>query len=252
MVPARVIVAALLLAELLALVGPYPLRVVAGLPLVLVLPGLAVAQALRRRTAFASVEAWLLVPGLSLTVALLTGLIVYALGLRLTTGAWAAALGLVTIGALALDRPQQLWPATDLGLARALERAARYVRRKPTANALVVFAGAAAVAAAFLVAIGGQRGAPTPGFTQLWATRAHAGGAPAVAIGVESHEHGVTRYLLRVYVAGQAAGSETIELRPSTTWRRTQSLATAAAPVTVTLTKVPDRTRYRYVRLAPA
>jgi uncharacterized membrane protein len=251
-IAASLIGGSLIVAELGALFGPYPLRVAAGLVLVLVLPGLAATRALHPR---GRTEQLLLIPGLSLSISILVGLIAYAANFRLTTGVWAVALGLATIaGLVAGFKPGSV----DEGRAEVGYAPLRggLLPRPPSLQSsvgpLLVVAGCLATALAVVVAINGQRHAPTPGFTELWAIRTHTGKVPSVALGVRSHEWSDTRYRLRISVPGRAARVQSIQLRPGQSWQRREKLGTSKAGVTVTLTKLPGHLAYRHVHLAPA
>jgi uncharacterized membrane protein len=229
--------------------------VAAGLLLVLVLPGLAATRALHRLT-FARTEQLLLIPGLSHSISKLVGLIAYAANFRLTTGVWAVALGLATIGALIAGfNPGRVVDQSPEGI--RFPSPTRLTLRHPprlqrSVGLLMVVGGCLATVVAVVVAINGQRHAPTPGFTQLWAIRTHTGNVPSVALGVRSHEATETRYRLRVSVPGRTARVQSIKLRPGQSWQSREKLKTSRARVMVTLTKLPGHPEYRHVHLAPA
>src|SRR5947209_17026613 len=92
---------ALVVVEVCVLWGPAPIRVPAGLLLGLVLPGLVTARLLGRPP-FANVERLLLVPGISISTAVLTGLCLNAARIRLTTDSWAIGLGAISVAGLAV------------------------------------------------------------------------------------------------------------------------------------------------------
>lgn len=91
-----------LVAAALLLVLPVgsPLAVVPGLALALVLPGLALRDALGLQPSLTPVERALLVPVLSLAVVVLTGLVLQVVGVGLGRGSWAVALTVVTAAGL--------------------------------------------------------------------------------------------------------------------------------------------------------
>ncbi len=191
------IASALVVAEIAVLLAPLPLRVPAGMLLVLVLPGLAATRALRRRLLLERTELLVLVPGLSLATSVLVGLLVYAAHLRLTTRIWAVALAVVVLGLLAVGgrggRRTGVQPRARLsGGTRS--------RAVPGA---VILCSLATIAGAVVLAAHGERSATGGGFTELWALRTHAVSTPAVALGVTSHERGSAHYRLQI-VAGRA------------------------------------------------
>jgi len=86
---------------------PGPAAVVGGLLLALVLPGLAVTEAVLRGRKLARVERAVLVPALSLAVLVLAGLIVYVSGFRLDKIAWTSAtVGVTLLGLIGATVPK--------------------------------------------------------------------------------------------------------------------------------------------------
>jgi uncharacterized membrane protein len=243
----RVPVFALAAAELGILLGPAPVRVAAGLVLGF-LPGLAITRAVQARMRLEGTERLLLVPGLSLSVAIVTGLVLNGAGIPLTAVSWAIALGLVTAaglvaGALLEDehepgrhpRP----PAPSPG-----------GRRRLGIGAAALFAMAAlSLSAAVAIGVIGQRDQDNQiEFTELWALQ-EPGLASAVRVGVRSHERGDVRYRVRVSIAGRVVRTEPLTLRPGETWQSTQPVARPGQRVDVALLTSPRGAIYREVRL---
>jgi uncharacterized membrane protein len=241
--PSRLIIAsALVISEGAVLLAPFPLRVPAGMLLVLVLPGLAATRALRRRPLMERTEVLVLVPGLSLATSILVGLLVYAAHLRLTTRIWAIALAAVVLGLLAAGGPGGL-RTDDHHRARLSEG-----MRKHPLRVAVILCSLLTTAGAIVLAAHGERSATGPGFTQLWALRTHAGSTPAIVLGVTSHEHGSAQYRLQI-VAGHAVRFLRFGLAPGETLRRRLPIGTARDAVTLRLSKLPHQLDYRHVHL---
>ena len=82
------------------LAGPAPVQVAGGILLAFALPGLAVTAILFRGRDLSAVERVLLAPALSLAVLIVSGLLMYAIGVDLDRVAWTAATAGVTLLAL--------------------------------------------------------------------------------------------------------------------------------------------------------
>jgi hypothetical protein len=82
------------------LAGPAPVQVAGGILLAFALPGLAVTGILFRGRDLSAVERVLLAPALSLAVLIVSGLLMYVLGVDLDRVAWTAATAGVTLLAL--------------------------------------------------------------------------------------------------------------------------------------------------------
>lgn len=85
------------------LAGPDPAAVVGGLLLTLVLPGMAVTAVLFRGRDLSAVERVLLAPALSMALLIISGLLMYAVGIDLDRVAWTTATAGVTLFALLLS-----------------------------------------------------------------------------------------------------------------------------------------------------
>ena len=198
--------AAVACALVAALVPLGMVRLVAGLPLTLFLPGYAIVAA-----AFGSRE---LAPPKRTTLSFAVSLMVLALGafvlnifpFGLETASWAVLLPLVVIAAcrgaaLRRERPPR-------------ERAARPALPRPAAGNLVLYALAAVIALAAL----GLAEKPLPaenakGFTALWMLPTDKR-EEAVAIGVDSNQQDFRSYRLRVSLGKDQSKTYRVELDP--------------------------------------
>lgn len=212
-VTAAVTVAAALVTGLIGGGGPGIawLRVLAGVPLVLVLPGYALtAFALPARSprGFSPVL-WrgLWTAGLSLAVAVLGGLVLNLTPAGLTRVSWAILLAGVTILALAVTA----WLRTSSprsGSPRPTGVAAGY------AVAALALAGGATWLA---VASGGWQ--PTPAFAQLWLVPGTT--TTKATLGVRSAYPDARAFRLVLKNGTRQEGTWDFTLTPGQTWRRT-------------------------------
>jgi uncharacterized membrane protein len=239
-------------AELGILVGPAPTGLAAGLTLG-VLPGLVITRVLQTQTRIEGTEQLLLVPGMSLAVAIITGLVLNSADIRLTAGHWAIALGLVTAAGL--------MAGAMLEDAREVVRHRRRPRARPTSAspggrhslgigpAAMFVAAALAVSAAVVISVLGQRDRDSETeFTELWALPGPSS-ASAVQLGVRSHERGDVRYRIRVSIEGHVVRSQALALRPGQTWQSTQPVARSGERVDVALLTSPRGPVFREVHL---
>jgi hypothetical protein len=101
------------------LAGPAPVQIAGGILLAFALPGLAVTGILFRGKDLSAVERVLLAPALSLAVLVISGLLMYAVGVDLNRPAWTAATAGVTLLALlAAVLPVRERPAVAAGAER--------------------------------------------------------------------------------------------------------------------------------------
>jgi uncharacterized membrane protein len=246
----RSVAAVLVAVELSILFGPPPLRIPAGLILGLILPGVVLAPLLSWPR-LEGVERLLLVPGMSVVIAIIAGLVMSAARVRLTIDAWALALGLVTVAGLALavlrDRH------TDVGVeprptwrrARSRGASAEHGRVPIVAFLGMLFIATVAVTGAFVISAVGEhyRG---PGFTELWALPGRSS-VSGVRLGVVSHELHAASYRLLVSIDGRQVRSARLILRPGQGWQSTQPVTKPGAKVDVWLEKWPSDAIYRHV-----
>jgi uncharacterized membrane protein len=247
--------AALVATELGVLLGPAPIRVPSGLILTFLLPGLVMTRGILTRTRIEATEELLLVPGLSIAIAVITGLAVGTARGRLTATTWAIALGVVTAACLlaaaflahAPKRKRSARPTAPLP-APVLPRDGN----SPGIGPFVIFAlGALGVVSAIAIGVHGQRAHDDEtGFTELWALPAPSPGS-AIRLGVRSHERRDARYRVRVSIEHRLIRDQALTLRPGQTWQVTQPVGRSGEPVSVALL-TPSRHRvYREVHLAP-
>ena len=239
-------------AELAIMLGPSPIRIAGGLALGC-LPGMLITRVIQTRTRFDRTEQLLLVPGMSLAVAIITGLVLNTADIRLTTGNWAIALGLVTAAGFVAGA--MLEDEHEVGRHRRRRRAwlsaaAPGGRRSlGIAPAAMFVMGALAVTAAVAIGVLGQRDRDSgTEFTQLWALPG-SGSASAVRLGVRSHERSDVHYRIRVSVEGRVVRNQALTLRPGQTWQSTQPVARSGARVDVALLASPRDPAYRAVHL---
>jgi uncharacterized membrane protein len=244
---------ALAAAELGILLGPAPIRVAAGLTLGFILPGLVITRAILFRTRIEGTEQLLLVPGMSLAIAVITGLVLNTAHIRLTAANWAIALGLVTaagllVGAM-LEGAHEIRPH-PLRLRAWLNRASLGGRRSQGIGlAAMLVIAPLAVSAAVVIGVQGQRDRDSETeFTDLWALPGPSS-ASAIRLGVRSHERGDVRYRIRVSIEGRVVRSQALTLRPGQTWQSTQPVARSGERVDVALLTSPRGPVYREVHL---
>jgi len=226
---------------------PALFRISLTLPLVLVLPGYAIVEALSTRRRRGS-ERVVFTLGASLSVAVLAGFLLDALPWGLRAESWLVALGGVT--------------AIGLVLASARRRATTDppppLLRRPVARWRAVVVTALAVAAAVLALVVAREGAvdqPQAGFTRLWIQGGPTEGTGVVRLGVESGELGETSYALHLEVAGRIKQIwSPIVLQPGERREVEQQLAPAELRSVIEgklyLIGVPE-TVYRRVALNP-
>jgi hypothetical protein len=198
-----------LLAGLLVVIGDAPtlVRSVVALPLVFVLPGYVLLEALSPRDAGDRAnERVALTIGLSLAVCALGALLLnlFTPGLRAST--WTALLGSVTV----------------LGAAAAMTRRDPNVRpalRRPRPRSVIGGCAAATAILAIVVAMlishhGAEQQAAGQRFSQLWMLPE--GGE--ITVGVHSEEPVARRSTLELAVDGRVKSSWTLALAPNQTW----------------------------------
>ena len=181
-------------------------RVLIAGPLVLLLPGYALARATLRPDELRGPELGALSVALSIVVTIFSALSLDALGVKLTIWPWIAILVVVTLAAAAVGMRR--------GHARALRRlnlGARAAELAVLATALVLIGAAAAIGFTPLSAPKG-----TDGTTALWVFPTH-----PVEVGVESDQTRATRYTVTVSVAGRTVRRfGPFTLAPGASWTR--------------------------------
>lgn len=231
----------LIVSILLVIFAPIPLSVVGGLGLAFVLPGVSLLCVVWTRFPLTGFERFLVVLATSVAITIFSGLIVDALGMRLTKESWCGALAIASGGLLVA--------------AFAIE--GQYAHRLPTVVhwsipkrwATLAVSGAIVMAtAAIAIAVAGSSKEQTL-FTQLWILRA-AGTTPAIELGVESYEQHTTTYRLVVKTSQSPPQTTLFTLNPGQKWQKSQPVPTSKERVDVTLYRLPNKSVYRYVRLA--
>lgn len=229
--------------------GPTALRVVTGLPLVLLLPGYAATELVLPRSApMGRFERLVLNVGLSIALCVVLGLVLDLLPGGLTTDSWTLALAGITLA---------------LCTTVALTRRARADARKPTrptlsgARAAVLYGVSGAVlVGAFLIARGGAvRQEEQATFTQLWALPAHRASQPAVRIGVRSFERSTTNFRVVVRLRHRTLRIwPRITLQRGAQWEVRDPLPSLRpnGPVVVVLSRSGRSGAYRSVTAWPA
>ncbi|HUC06916.1 MAG TPA: DUF1616 domain-containing protein [Solirubrobacterales bacterium] len=242
------LVIALALAALVAALLPAPtwLSATLLLPLVLILPGYALAANFFAPRTVSRIERAVYVVTLSIAIVAVGGLLIQ-LVLGLSRGVWVAFLAATTIGAAwrALrrypDRPLQ-WPA---------------VVPWPLPVAGVAFLIAAVIAALAVVSAGdGLREAQAKiRFTDFWLVTTSAGalapGEEQLEVGLRSHEGRPSRFGLRLSREGQVFFSRSLRLRAGESWERSFAVTDTPPDVPVVATLTRDGERYRRLDLVP-
>jgi uncharacterized membrane protein len=198
--------AAVACALVAALVPLGMVRLVAGLPLTLFLPGYAIVAAAFGSRELAPPKRIMLSVAVSLMVLALGAFVLNIFPFGLETASWAVLLPLVTIAAsrgaaLRRQRPQA-------------RRAARPSLPRPATGSLVLGVLAAAIALGALAL--SERPLPAEnakGFTALWMLPTDKS-EDAVAIGVDSNQHDYHSYRLRVSLGKDQSKTYRVELDP--------------------------------------
>jgi uncharacterized membrane protein len=210
--------------------APVLLRAVLLVPLVLVLPGYALAAILFPPGTVSPAERGVYTVGLSIAVTAIGGLLIQ-LVVGLDRDVWAAFLAIVTIsaGVRGLHRSERR---------RITPSRTRMPRSLPVA--IVLFLVAAVVAAMAIASAGsGLRDAQAKiHFTDFWLIPDSNGGptAESFTVGLRSHEGHITHYTVRLSSEGQPFATEYVTLRAGQQWKR-------SFPVANSLERVPVRAR---------
>lgn len=209
-----------LLAALIELAVPESIAIVrapAAIAIALVLPGYAMAAALFPPLALGAAERFVISVGLSIAATILTGVALYAAGVRLTLGPWTGLLTVLTLAAAGL----------------AVRR--RHGRRLRVAGLRLGPAEIGALCASVvLLGAAGALGltplsAPshTQGYAALWTLPAGRGSAQ---VGVISGELRATTFVVDVHANGAVVSRlGPFRLQPGARWTRTVALGTGAA-----------------------
>jgi hypothetical protein len=214
-----------------------PERVVAGMLLVLVLPGYGLAALLPVASGRRHL---LIIPALSISAVILLSGAMYVLRIRLDLSSWSlslAALGVLghLLSGLRRARFPQPLRVTPRGISHPLLAAG--------AATLVLLAGAAVVTARSV-----ERQENGDHFTQLWAVPAPR--AERLLLGIYNHEGERRLYHLRVYSGTTQVQSEEVAVNPGRTVTVPASRPLRAGALRVSLLYAGrGRETYRWIRL---
>jgi uncharacterized membrane protein len=222
---------------------PDPLRTVLFLPLVLFVPGYAVAAALFPPGFVTRDERAALTVAFSVGAWALVGLVLQIF-INLDRGVWLAMLLLVTLTGVVLAQMRRE------GLPGAVA-----LRGRPlaTVSPLAVAAIAAAVAIAAVsiaVASGGQeRELDRARFSGFWIAPVRGTGDPAaeISVGVQNHQNRTTEYRLVVTTRGRTIDEWRLTLEDEGTWSNRVPADEAEGPVVASLYR--DGLLYRRVKV---
>lgn len=223
-------------------------RVLAGILLVLVLPGLAIRLALFPKKIFGMAEQILIVIGTSLMLAACLGVILYAMGVKLGSSSWSIALALFTlvICLIAGYRRQRLNLQSPLSFPLHLHW---------SQLVFLVFAGII-IAGAFSFRWLPLTGLKTDqGYTILW-VRPDEASPSVIHTGVNSNEFSAATFKVALLAGDQVLQEwPEMELAPGEKWETTYELSDptlASDRLTVQLYRLDQpQSVYRQVWLAP-
>ncbi len=223
------------------------LRAVCSILLVLVLPGYALAAALLPGRFLDLPQRILFSLGLSLVVAVLTGLILNQLNQPLQLNTWDVVLAVFTI-IMALVAA---WRKRSLGAQPAAGYPYRF--RPSWREGLLLVLALLVAGAALQLARLPTSNPSVSGYTMLWIVPA-SDGTNQVRVGVDSQEFTPTRYNLQVLNNGRLLQQWTdVAVEPGNTWQTSIGITTTA-PLTNTIearlyrSDQPDQV-YRHVSL---
>lgn len=242
------LVAALALAGLLAAVlqAPVVVRAVLLVPLVLVLPGYAIAANLFARGTIGSIERAIYSVTLSIAVVAVGGLLIQLM-LGLGRDVWAVFLAAVTIYAALRLRGEA--PGESIAWPQAIPW--------PLPVGILAFILAGVIAALAIASAGdGLREAQAKiRFTDFWLLPASAGVVPAggerLEVGLRSHEGRPVRFDLRLSRDGSVISRQSLKLRGGEEWKQTFVVAKAPHGVPVLATLTREGKPYRRLDVVP-
>lgn len=198
-----------------------------ALPLLLLLPGYAVAAALFPASVEESPlestpfrlnrgERILLALGLSLALTALCGYVLNLVPSGLNRTSWAIALGSLTVLAAGVAYFRR--PATSAGSMGRWDLSARPI--------VILVLALLLVLGALSISINAAVNQAKPGFTQMWMLPSAGTDSPTLRLGVRSHELSTLQYRLEVRgVRKTTLSLGPITLRPGATWETTLILA---------------------------
>ncbi len=190
-----------------------PVAAAALLPLVLILPGYALAALLLAPGSVDRGFRTVMTIALSIGATAISGLVIQIF-VPLTRGVVIASLAAVTLAAcrLATKRPHAPPPS----------RRRPTSVRAPAASVVVLIAAVAVAAAALAIASGGaRRQMDSVRFSALWLVPTGSRGSPPIQIGVSSQEGSETPYRLALRQGGSAIDDWRLRLGAGDEWQRT-------------------------------
>ena len=224
---------------------PAPLRMVAGIVLVLAAPGAAAVHAARLVDHVPRPVVWVLVPAASVVLTILLVLVLHLLRIEITRGSVAAGLLVTTAGLVAAGELRRPRRAAEPGVSSLAPRPGRPPAR---AAALLGLAGVLMLGAVVVAGVGEQRAAQQVAFSQLWLLPTEEPGE--VVVGVRSAEATEQEFRLEVAVGGSspATYSWAVHLQPGESWERPMAVP-AGAFTEAQLLRPGDQSPYRQVHL---
>lgn len=208
------------------------LRIVAGIPLVLVLPGYALSALLlpdRVRPVYINAALWhgMWIAGLSLATAVLGGLLLNLLPVGLTRTSWTIALAGTTLLALAtaatlrIRRPRAVQPGTPRATTGMLPDPAsprgRTHRRLQGPATIYSVAAVLAVGAAISLGVFSAARQQPAGFAELWVVPA-GNGTGRATVGVRNDYARAERFHLVLQRGSQTVAQWNLELATGKAW----------------------------------
>lgn len=223
------------------------LRLIIGIPLALLLPGLALTLALfpRRRVRLAVRVLFSL--GLSLCVAALGGLLLNLTPWGLRPAPWAGLLAGATLAATLLA----YWRGRNIRVVQ-FKRGERQLRPVQTSGILLI--GAAVVLTGLAVQMartGAAQQQASSTFTELWLLPQAAGNQ--LQVGVRNNERTAVTYKLQIDQGGSILREwPSIELDPGKVWESSLAAPAGSASMTANLYRLDTpSTVYRHVTWSP-
>jgi uncharacterized membrane protein len=198
---------------------PEDLRAIFVFPLVFLLPGLALGQALLpARTAWE--ERLLLCVALSMAIAILGAVALHWMPLRLDAATWT---GILVCATVVVSGATRAWAPR-----RPPERLPRSWRRLRAKTVALIILALVITSAAFALARTPLPAQHIEGYSALWIVPPRTG-SDTLRIGVTNAELGSVAYTLKVKESGQVAVQRRFELAPGQRWQADVLLTTAAS-----------------------
>lgn len=173
--------------------APTAIRVLFTVPLVLVLPGYALSQALNRSPSLGGAQRVAEAVGLSLAVAAVGGVVLNVTPWGLQASSWAALLAAVTAAGAAAALARRRGAPSPV--------ASAVPRRLPVLQGSLLSVAVVIAALAGVVAWQGAANQKTPGFTQFWLQPAATAGT--VQVGLVNEEASTVTYRVDLWAGGR-------------------------------------------------